>query len=85
MAHFWRPSTAGMRRRSARPRLKLKHGLEELSKLTRLVDGKRRLVSDPPLIIPIDVLVGKADARKHEQRIPACQGELSPLVHSKSA
>ena len=59
--------------------------LEELSKLTRLVDGKRRLVSDPPLIIPIDVLVGKADARKHEQRIPACQGELSPLVHSKSA
>jgi len=64
MAHFWRPSTAGMRRRSARPRLKLKHGLEELSKLTRLVDGKRRLVSDPPLIIPIDVLVGKGRCAK---------------------
>jgi uncharacterized protein (DUF2252 family) len=43
--------------------------LEALSKLTRLVDGDRRLVSDPPLLIPIDELVGEAEARRHEQQM----------------
>jgi uncharacterized protein (DUF2252 family) len=60
--------------------------LEELSKLTRLVDGKRRLVSDPPLIVPIDELVGKADARKHEQRmsdlVTAYQQSVDPRLRS---
>jgi uncharacterized protein (DUF2252 family) len=37
------------------------------AKLTRLVDGRRRLVSDPPLIVPIGELVGAAEARKHER------------------
>lgn len=40
--------------------------LAALSKLTQLVDGRRRLVSDPPLLVPIDELVGEADARRHE-------------------
>jgi uncharacterized protein (DUF2252 family) len=56
--------------------------LEALSELTRLVDGKRRLVSRPPLIVPIDELVGKAEARKHEQRmsdlVQAYQESLDP-------
>jgi uncharacterized protein (DUF2252 family) len=60
--------------------------LKELSKLTELVDGKRRLISDPPLIIPIDELVGKADARRHEQRmsdlVEAYQQSLAPSRRS---
>jgi uncharacterized protein (DUF2252 family) len=43
--------------------------LEALGKLTRVVDGRRRLVSDPPLIVPIDELVGEADALRHEQQM----------------
>src|SRR5262249_26710162 len=34
-----------------------KDSLAALSKLTRLVDGKRRFVSDPPLIVPVAELV----------------------------
>jgi uncharacterized protein (DUF2252 family) len=45
--------------------------LEALSKLTRRVDGQRRIVSDPPLLVPIDELVGEADARRHEQHMGA--------------
>ena len=40
--------------------------VEALSKLTRLVDGRRRLVSDPPLLIPIDELVSEEEAHRHE-------------------
>jgi uncharacterized protein (DUF2252 family) len=42
-----------------------------LSKLTQLVDGQRRLISDPPLLVPIDELVGEEDARRHEKQIAA--------------
>jgi uncharacterized protein (DUF2252 family) len=45
--------------------------LQALSKLTRLVDGRRRLASDPPLLIPIDELVGEAEARVHEEHMGA--------------
>ena len=34
--------------------------LQALSKLTRVVNGRRRLASDPPLLIPIEELVGEA-------------------------
>jgi uncharacterized protein (DUF2252 family) len=43
--------------------------LEAQSKLTRVVDGRRRLASNPPLLIPIDELVGEADARRYEQQM----------------
>ena len=43
--------------------------LEALSKLTRLVGGRRRLASDPPLLIPIEELVGDAQARLYEQQM----------------
>jgi uncharacterized protein (DUF2252 family) len=45
--------------------------LEALSKLTKSVDGQRRLASDPPLLVPIDELVGEAEARRHEQHMGA--------------
>lgn len=43
--------------------------LQAHAKLTRLVDGQRRLVSDPPLIVPIGELVGSAEARRHERQL----------------
>ena len=45
--------------------------LDALAKLTRVVDGRRRLVSDPPLLVPIDELVGEVDALRHEQQMGA--------------
>jgi hypothetical protein len=37
--------------------------LQAASKLTRRVHGRGRLVSDPPLLVPIDELVGESGAR----------------------
>ena len=41
------------------------------ARLTRLVDGRRHLISDPPLIVPIAELVGAPDARRHERQMDA--------------
>ena len=58
-----------IRRTAAKARSR--DSLQALSKLTRLVDGRRRLASDPPLLIPIDELVGEANARLHEAHMGA--------------
>jgi uncharacterized protein (DUF2252 family) len=44
---------------------------QALSKLTCVVDGRRRIVSDPPLLVPIDELVGEKEAQRHEQHMGA--------------
>ena len=36
---------------------------EELAKLTRIVDGRPRIISDPPLLVPIDELIPAETAR----------------------
>jgi uncharacterized protein (DUF2252 family) len=56
-----------IRRTAAKARTR--DNLEELSKLTRVVDGRRTLASDPPLLVPIDDLVGEAQARRYEQHL----------------
>ena len=35
--------------------------LQAIRKLTNVVDGRRRIISDPPLIIPLDELNGNFD------------------------
>jgi uncharacterized protein (DUF2252 family) len=45
--------------------------LQALSKMTRLVDGRPQLASDPPLLVPIDELVGQAQARRYEWQMGA--------------
>src|SRR6201999_2987315 len=37
--------------------------MEQLSKLTRMVDGRPRIISDPPLLVPIDELIPAERAR----------------------
>lgn len=59
---------ARMIRRTA-ARARTRDHLQALSKLTRVVDGRRRLVSDPPLLVPIEELVGEVEARRHEQQM----------------
>ncbi len=38
--------------------------MQELGKLTRMVDGKPRIISDPPLIVPVDDLLPRQTDRK---------------------
>jgi uncharacterized protein (DUF2252 family) len=56
--------------------------LQALSKLTRVVDGRRRLASDPPLFIPIDELVGEAQARRYEQQMSVLIDEYRQSLDS---
>ena len=56
--------------------------LQALSKLTRVVDGRRRLASDPPLLIPIDELVGEARARRYEQQMSVLIDEYRQSLDS---
>jgi len=50
---------------------KSRNHLQALAHLTRLVDGRRRLASDPPLLVPIEELVGEAEAHAHERHMGA--------------
>ena len=54
-----RISKAGYRRAAANvAKARTRDSMQALSKLTHVVDGRRRIVSDPPLIVPIEELVG---------------------------
>ena len=57
--------------RRAADKARSRDSLKALSNLTRVVDGRRRLVSDPPLLIPIDELVGETEANSYEQKMVA--------------
>jgi uncharacterized protein (DUF2252 family) len=52
-------------------RAQRRDSLQALAKLTRVVDGRRQLSSDPPLLVPIGELVGEAEARVHEEQMGA--------------
>lgn len=43
--------------------------LQAVSKLTETVDGQSRLISQPPLLVPIEELVGAAQAHQYEQQM----------------
>ncbi|OBC00108.1 hypothetical protein A5784_21520 [Mycobacterium sp. 852013-50091_SCH5140682] len=43
--------------------------LQAVSKLTEIVDGQSRLISHPPLVMPIEELVGAAQAHQYEQHM----------------
>src|SRR6185312_2424083 len=38
--------------------------MQEIRKLTRMVDGRPRIISDPPLVVPIDELLARQADRK---------------------
>ena len=47
--------------------------MQEVAKLTRTVDGRPRIISDPPLVVPIDELLPKED-------LAAFQAQLTDLI-----
>ena len=61
--------TFGRQIRRTAAKARSRSQLQALAQLTRLVDGRRRLASDPPLVVPIDELVGAAEAHAHEQHL----------------
>jgi uncharacterized protein (DUF2252 family) len=46
-----------------------KDSLKAFAKLTRIVDGKAQIVSDPPLIVPLHELAPDADGREIEEQM----------------
>jgi uncharacterized protein (DUF2252 family) len=43
--------------------------MQEVGKLTRLVDGRPRIISDPPLLVPMDELLPRQDVAKFESQV----------------
>jgi uncharacterized protein (DUF2252 family) len=43
--------------------------MRDLKKLTRVVDGERRIVADPPLLVPLDDLLAAADLAEIEAQL----------------
>jgi len=64
IATFRSQATAVQRKRMEKnlAKSRTKDSLAAFNKLTRIVDGEPRIVSDPPLIVPVDELVGDGDA-----------------------
>src|SRR5690242_13141263 len=50
--------------------------MQQLAKLTRVVDGRPRIISDPPLLVPVDELVPVERDRE------ALEAELIELINS---
>ncbi len=74
--------TYGQAIRRTAAKARTRDTLQALSKLTRVVDGRRRLASDPPLLIPIDELVGEAQARRYEQQMSVLIDEYRQSLDS---
>jgi hypothetical protein len=61
-----------------------KDSLKALAKLTHVVDGEVRMNSDPPLIVPIEELVGAANYHEIEHEIHALfRGYRRSLQHDR--
>ncbi|ODR27250.1 DUF2252 domain-containing protein [Mycolicibacterium porcinum] len=58
---------ASIRQTAAKARRR--DSLQAASKLTTVVDGHRTLISSPPLLVPIDELVGDEEASRYEQQM----------------
>ena len=66
------PDRARMARDSGKvaARARSRDHLQALSRLTRVVDGEARFLSDPPLLVPVDELLGLAgDAEQIKQQV----------------
>jgi uncharacterized protein (DUF2252 family) len=69
MGQFRRDASARRRKLMDRnlAKTRAKDSLRAFGKLTTIIDGQRRIVSDPPLIVPIEELAGGRDDQGIEQ------------------
>ena len=65
----WRPRPSSACERNV-AKARTKDSLKAFAKLTQLVDGEPRIISDPPLIVPIDELVA-AEQRDRDRARPS--------------
>ncbi|HXZ71627.1 MAG TPA: DUF2252 domain-containing protein [Streptosporangiaceae bacterium] len=56
--------------------------MKALSKLTRLVEGRRRIVSDPPLIMPVEEVFADVQATALYEQIRAVLGKYRRTLQS---
>jgi Uncharacterized protein conserved in bacteria (DUF2252) len=75
MARFGSQLSASSRKRTQEEltKARTRDSLQAFNKLTTLVDGQRRIVSDPPLIVPVEELLSEGDASEF---MAAIQGLL---------
>ncbi len=66
MARFGSQLSATSRKRTQEEltKARTRDSLQAFNKLTTLVDGQRRIVSDPPLIVPVEELLSEGDTTK---------------------
>jgi uncharacterized protein (DUF2252 family) len=55
------PKPALRRSASQLAKIRTRDSMQALAKLTTVVDGRPRIVSDPPLIVPVEELAGEVD------------------------
>jgi Uncharacterized protein conserved in bacteria (DUF2252) len=70
-AKFGSTVTAEQRKRAEKnvAHARTKDSLKALGKLTQLVDGEPRIVSDPPLIVPVEELVGSEQFERWQEAL----------------
>jgi uncharacterized protein (DUF2252 family) len=56
--------------------------LQALEKLTEVVDGERRFVSDPPLLVPVEELISEAESAELTRRMHGLIGSYSHTLQS---
>ena len=59
-----KPSAAARLTEKAMAKARTRDSMQALGKLTTVVDGQRRIISDPPLIVPVEELVQRHRRRR---------------------
>jgi uncharacterized protein (DUF2252 family) len=68
---------------SALAKARTQDSLQALAKLTRQVDGKPRIVADPPLVVPLsDLIPGSADQAKLETELRELIGDYQRTLQT---
>ena len=67
-----RASASGQRFEQNLAKSRAKDSLKAFSRMTEIVDGEPRIISDPPLIVPIEELSAGARARSRGRSCAAC-------------
>ena len=78
-----RKGAAAVRRSSVKARSN--DGLRALAKLTQLVDGQPRIVSDPPLLVPVGELTESGEERFDERDSARSFAATTGLSHPSAA
>jgi len=67
-------SKLNVRQRKVVAKARTRDSMQEVAKLTRLVDGRPRIISDPPLLVPIDELLPEETDRR------ALESQMKDLI-----